>query len=134
VADQVAVEGSLLDHYRSLIAARGQSPALGSGRLVRLDSGQEPVLAFLREGAGERVLVAVNLGGSITVAGPLAVDGIPLEAVYADGTPGPPSGSPGRWSITLPPYATAVWRYSAGTSLTSAAHAPAAPAKVTSTR
>ncbi len=133
VAGQLHDPASLLSHYRDLIRARAASRALGAGRLVRLASGQTPVLAFLREHPADRVLVVVNLGGGITVAGPFGVPGTPLEALYTDGSPGPPSGSPGRWSITLPPYATAIWRYSAPTDLTSAAQR-SAPPNETSTR
>jgi len=116
VADQVHDARSLLAHYRSLIRLRAAEPALGSGRLTTLDSGNAAVLAFLREAGQDTVLVAVNLGGGIQVAGPLAVPGRPDTELYGDGFPGPPSGSEGRWSLTLPPYATAVWRFTGAAS------------------
>ncbi len=111
VADQVHDSRSLLAHYRSLIQLRSAEPALGSGRLVPLTSGNSAVLAFVRETDDEIVVVTVNLGGGLQVAGPLAVPGQPVVELYGDGFPGPPSGLPGRWSLTLPPYATAIWRF-----------------------
>ena len=111
VADQVHDSRSLLAHYRSLIQLRSAEPTLGAGRLVPLASGNPAVLAFLRETGTDSVLVTVNLGGGIQVAGPLSVPGQPDLELYGDGFPGPPSGLPGRWSLTLPPYATAIWRF-----------------------
>jgi alpha-glucosidase len=53
---------SLLSLYRSLIAARRESPALRDGTHRSLFGVAPDVLAFVREAAGERVLVLLNVG------------------------------------------------------------------------
>ncbi len=68
VEEQEGVPGSLLEEYRSLIAARHASEALRRGdfRVVHADGG---VYAFLRQTEQESVLVAVNT--RVDVAGAL---------------------------------------------------------------
>jgi alpha-glucosidase len=67
VAAQRDEPGSLLSLYRALLAERRSSPALSGGEYRSLDlPAGSGVLAFVREAAGDRVLVAVELGGRDT--------------------------------------------------------------------
>ncbi len=52
---------SLLSHYRSLIALRSAHPALQSGGLTLLATGNPGVYGILRTGESETILVLVNL-------------------------------------------------------------------------
>jgi alpha-glucosidase len=63
VASQSADPTSTLAYSRRFLAWRRQQPALKTGSIRFLDAG-EPVLAFLREEAGQRILVVFNLSGS----------------------------------------------------------------------
>ena len=54
--------GSILNHYRAMLAMRKESPALASGDIAFIGQREEEVLAFVREGEGERVFCAFNLG------------------------------------------------------------------------
>jgi alpha-amylase len=62
VAGQTSDPSSLLSHYRDLISLRAAHPALrrGATRLVTSEDAPEGVVAFLREVASERILVALN--------------------------------------------------------------------------
>lgn len=57
---QAADPESLLSWYKTLIALRNSYPALTSGDLRVLDSGNRSVLAFSREHAGQQILVLAN--------------------------------------------------------------------------
>ena len=61
VASQRADRGSLFNLYRRLIALRRTRPALTRGA-YRPQQAENDVLAFVREEAGDRVLVALNFG------------------------------------------------------------------------
>lgn len=61
VAAQAGDADSLLSLYRSLLALRRQHAALAIGDFALIDS-HDNVLAFERQHAGERLLVALNLG------------------------------------------------------------------------
>ena len=61
VARQRAEPGSLLNLYKRLIALRRAGPALSQGAYRPLEADGD-VLAYMREEAGERVLVALNFG------------------------------------------------------------------------
>ncbi|HET7677814.1 MAG TPA: alpha-amylase family glycosyl hydrolase [Candidatus Limnocylindrales bacterium] len=60
VARQAADPGSVLSWYRRLIWARRASPALHEGTFRPLLRRPTAVMAYLREAAGQRVLVALN--------------------------------------------------------------------------
>lgn len=90
VTDQLG-DGSLLAHYRSLIALRAELPALRRGAYQALRSSVPTVYAFIASRNGQRVAVITNLGDE-------DVDGFALElrgdttcaaeraaVVYADG-------------------------------------------------
>lgn len=52
---------SLLNHYRRMIRLRQEAPALARGDFVNLYTDRDDVLAFLRRGGGQTVMVIVNL-------------------------------------------------------------------------
>ena len=54
---------SMLSLVRRLIALRRASPALRVGSYQAVPSSEDDTIVFLREHAGERLLVALNLGG-----------------------------------------------------------------------
>ncbi len=112
VGAQTGDPKSLLSRYRSLIRARKKSPALTSGGIDLLTSttGTSPVLAFIRSGSGERVLVVHNLSDGFAIGGPFAVTMTSAEKLFADANVGDPSGSPNNIRVALPPRSSGVWR------------------------
>ncbi len=60
VAGQAGVAGSVLEHYRRMLAFRRATPALRSGRTRFLDL-DEPVLGFVREDGAGAILCLFNL-------------------------------------------------------------------------
>lgn len=100
VAAQLAAPGSLLNHYRRLIALRKASAALSWGRTTVLDTGREEVIAFIRHadasmlpaGASpaakgpETVLVVMNLGNQPAGEYALSATASPLAKGTASGT------------------------------------------------
>jgi glycosidase len=109
VAAETADPASLLSRYRALIRARHASAALGRGDLAVVPSAPREVLAFVRRGGGETVLVAHNLGGAEAA---LAVPGLPgasAEAMLVD--PGASIAREGAaWRVRLAPRSSALWR------------------------
>ncbi|WP_431298210.1 alpha-glucosidase family protein [Tabrizicola sp. BL-A-41-H6] len=86
VAGQAGVAGSVLEHYREMIAFRKGSEALVAGRTRFLDVG-EPVLGFVREAEGEGLLCLFNLSAvavSVTVEGVGGLVG-PVQAASLEG-------------------------------------------------
>lgn len=59
-ASQDGVAGSVLEHYRATLVWRKSHRALRAGTMTFLDSNQD-ILAFVREGEGERLLLVFNL-------------------------------------------------------------------------
>jgi alpha-glucosidase len=64
VARQTAAKGSFLTLHRSLLALRRAHPALAIGDLTLLLDAEDDVLAYERRSGADRLLVALNLGGS----------------------------------------------------------------------
>jgi glycosidase len=62
VALQSTDPGSLLSHYRSLIALRSAHPALRSEGLWLVETGSRSIYAAVRRQDGDMILVVVNLG------------------------------------------------------------------------
>lgn len=101
VAAEKDEPGSLLQRYRSLIHVRKASPALRTGSIELLTKPSmfgAPVLAFIRQAKGDRVLVAHNLGSNTA---PVPFKGAAGEALFAD---------PGATPTSLPAGATGIWR------------------------
>jgi alpha-amylase len=72
VAAESADPGSLLSTYRDLIHLRAAHPALASSPIVAMDSSDRHVLATLRVGGDERLVVIQNLATE-------AADGVTLR-------------------------------------------------------
>jgi alpha-amylase len=110
VAAQTGDPGSLLSHYRRLIRLRHASPALRQGTLKLLSAGDRstPVLAFLRESKGERVLVVHNVTAGEVEAGPYALKAKLLEPLF--GSASEPARDEAGWTVRLPAGASGVWR------------------------
>jgi glycosidase len=112
VASQTSDPRSLLSLYRQLIRLKQSLSALKKGDFIPLstDNGSAPIFAFLRRSADEQLLVALNLSNSFLTSPAFPVNASALELVFSDGSVPNPSGSAGRWQLTLPPHASAIWR------------------------
>ncbi|MEO7222564.1 MAG: alpha-amylase family glycosyl hydrolase, partial [Devosia sp.] len=89
--------GSVLSHYRAMLAFRKAHPALIRGMIKTLDA-PEGVLAFLREGEGERVYCAFNMSEK-----PVAVNvpsGFDLQPSLAPGI----EAEPAQGALSLAPF------------------------------
>lgn len=64
VEAQAKDDGSLLSHYKRMIALRNSSAALRTGRVQILEQTDPELLAFARNNGSEIVLIVVNLGGA----------------------------------------------------------------------
>jgi alpha-glucosidase len=96
VAQQDADPDSVLNAVRAFLRWRRAQPALVLGSIAFFDT-REPVLAFVREHAGQRLLVAFNLSdAAVECALPLASAAWPLAA------PGVASGSIDGQQLRLP--------------------------------
>ncbi len=108
VASESAEPGSLLSRYRNLVRVRHASAALRSGDLAVVRS-VPAVLAYVRRGGGDTVLVAHNLGpGEAEVAVPdlAGASGEPLlvdagASLSKDGT---------SLRARLAPWSSGIWR------------------------
>jgi alpha-glucosidase len=101
VARERGDPASLLNLYRRLIAVRRQSRALTEGS-YRLLAVTDATLAYLREAAGEAVLVALNFAAEPAA---VAVGGAGTVLVWTDrGGEGAAAGG----SVTLPARSGAV--------------------------
>ncbi len=69
VERQAGRPASLLRLYKTLIRLRQDNPALSRGSFELVETGDERVLAFVREADGQRVLVVVNVSGDEIVDG-----------------------------------------------------------------
>jgi glycosidase len=123
VAAETGDPGSLLSHYRSLIAVRNGSAALRFGDLITLHTGNDGVAAYLRAAGDDHVLVVVNLTGEPVADYALSLAEGHLAAVdraeavagtrepVAPPHPNPSGGLDGyRPLAELPPFAALVIR------------------------
>jgi glycosidase len=78
IAVQTADPGSLLSHYRTLIRARSESPALLRGDLRPVTVDAAKLYAIARHLGDEMVIVVVNLGEDAVAAPALSLDSGPL--------------------------------------------------------
>jgi glycosidase len=109
VASQSADPSSLLSRYRALIRARHDSNALRTGDLSLIPGAPPPVLAYLRRGGGETVLVAHNLGAAEATFAAAGLTGGAAEPLIVD--PGAVLAKEGAdWRARLPPRSSGVWR------------------------
>jgi alpha-amylase len=77
---QAAEPGSLLNHYRRLIALRHEHPALRGPEYVALESVDPGVYAYLRSDADEVILVVHHLGPEAVAEYALSLAGSDLPA------------------------------------------------------
>ena len=93
VATQMSEPDSLWSHYRDLIALRAAHPALRTGAMTSIETGNDAVYAFTRLAENDSVTVVINLSGDEQAA--YSVDGIDTGHVvfgpdWAPGAPIPP--------------------------------------------
>jgi glycosidase len=113
VAAQRGRPGSLLEHYRGLIALRRRSPALRTGDLVLLSATDRPtpILAFVRRAGKQRVLVLHNLSDAPATSEPLPFRPRQLRrALLPGGRVVPVPGNPRAARVDLPPHGSAAFR------------------------
>ena len=82
VAAETGDPGSLLSHYRALIALRSQHAALRGGKALPVSSSAPGVYALLRSSPEEDVLVVVNLGKEAVREYGLSLPEGPLAGSY----------------------------------------------------
>lgn len=94
----------LLAYYKKIIALRNTHAALrtGSFRTVLTDDAQD-VWAFVREGSGEEVLVALNASAAAASVD-LTAQGVGWGLVW-----GSTSGAVGAGKVSIPPRSGCVW-------------------------
>ncbi|HEY6098061.1 MAG TPA: alpha-amylase family glycosyl hydrolase [Anaeromyxobacter sp.] len=110
VASQTGDPSSLLSRYRRLIRVRKSSPALSRGGTTRLATDGDAVLAYLRTGATETVLVAHDLGPGAASA-TVTLGGTAADPLFVDPGATLAAGSTsGSWTVTLPPRGSGIWR------------------------
>ncbi|HEX7182856.1 MAG TPA: alpha-glucosidase C-terminal domain-containing protein [Thermoanaerobaculia bacterium] len=91
--------------------ARKGSTALRKGTLTLLSptNRSTPVLAFVREHQGERVLVVHNLGTAEAEAGPYTLPGAAAEPLFTSAEIAAPVSGPEGWRVHLPAGASGAW-------------------------
>lgn len=70
---------SLLNHYRKLIAARNEHPALRSLGFLPLESSAAPIYGYLRHSSDEAILVVLNFDDEAMSEYGLSLSGAPLS-------------------------------------------------------
>jgi glycosidase len=109
VADQIGVDGSMLETYRGLIKVRRSSLALTRGAYREVPANSVAVFAFLREDPAEKVLVAVNFSANdTTVELDLKSVGISQaqagDRIFAFPYPAVTAGNAEKYPLELPAY------------------------------
>ncbi len=100
---------SLLNHYRALIALRKAHPALQTGALTLLETGNSGVYAILRHNTTETILVVVNLSGKpitdyqLSLTESLLTDGIlSVDIIFGTGSAAPLQIVNGKFDVYQP--------------------------------
>ncbi|MBX3357605.1 MAG: hypothetical protein KF745_04175 [Phycisphaeraceae bacterium] len=111
VEEQSGISGSLLETYRTLIAARRANIALRRGEYTPIVSTSSRVWAFHKSHALQNVIVAINLAGSaqvtsLNMAGFRIAGGSATVTNAITGSVLPPvtSANQGAYSVTVPGY------------------------------
>ncbi len=78
VATEDADPNSLLNLYRKLISLRNAHPALMVGDYIKVESDTQAVYTFVRQVAGETILVVINLSREATSDYAITLEGSPL--------------------------------------------------------
>jgi glycosidase len=115
VQEQANVSGSVLEAYRSLIAARRGSIALRRGVYVPVTNSSTRVWSFVRVHNDQQVLVAINLGGAaVNATLDLAAFGVnagsttPVDLVTGAARAEITTGNRGAYTLSLPAYSYAI--------------------------
>ncbi|MBL0927647.1 MAG: alpha-glucosidase C-terminal domain-containing protein [Phycisphaerales bacterium] len=115
VQEQQGVAGSVLEAYRSLIAARRGSVALRRGSYIPVTNSSPAVWAFVRAHADQKVLVAINLSGAAVNAslnlGAFGVSGgstVPADLLTGALLPAITTANRGAYGVSLPAYSYTV--------------------------
>jgi glycosidase len=123
VTVQTTEAGSLLNHYRALIALRNNHAALRVGEWLPVTAEPGPIHSYVRVHAGELVLVVVNLSGQPVADYTLVLDKGPFTAAHqparlmGDGELYlPPVNEDGGFTayrpvLVLPPYSSLIIQY-----------------------
>ncbi|RJX39691.1 DUF3459 domain-containing protein [Paenibacillus pinisoli] len=108
VEAQLGQDGSLLEHYRTLIGWRNEEAALRDGTIgeYKLDTAGGKLSAFVRVTKAERVLVVHNLSGETQAAelAPSESYGAFTQLARSTAVDAKLDGT----ALTLPPYSTAI--------------------------
>jgi len=108
VEAQLGQDGSLLEHYRTLIGWRNEEAALRDGTIgeYKLDTAGGKLSAFVRVTKAERVLVVHNLSGETQAAelAPSESYGAFTQLARSTAVDAKFDGT----SLTMPPYSTAI--------------------------
>lgn len=110
VAAQEKDPDSVLRYFRRMVAFRKANPALVYGSYTLLDETNPQTYAYLREGAGQRLLVALNFSRrpACAVPGISLEEAEPVMGNYADFGSLPDSGT--EQGIPLRPFEAVVFR------------------------
>jgi glycosidase len=109
VAAEDKTPDSLLNHYRALIALHKAHPALQTGNLVLLETGNTAVYAILRRDGDETILVTVNLsdkpvsGYQLSLVDSLLPDGAhSMNVIFGSGNASSLQVSGGKFAAYQP--------------------------------
>ncbi|HEX2838452.1 MAG TPA: alpha-amylase family glycosyl hydrolase [Phycisphaerales bacterium] len=115
VQEQTGVAGSVLETYRSLIAARRTSIALRRGSYVPVTNSSSRVWSFVRVHNDQKVLVAINLGSAsvnatlnLSAFGVSAGSTTPVDLVTGATRPAITTANRGAYTVNLPGYSYAI--------------------------
>ncbi len=115
VAEQAGVSGSVLETYRSLIAARTGSIALRRGSYVPVTNSSSRVWSFVRVHDDQKVLVAINLGAAtVNATLNLSAFGVsggtttPTDLITGATRPAITTANRSAYIISLPGYSYAI--------------------------
>lgn len=107
-AAQADDPGSVLAHYRRLIALRHDDPVVTDGAFELLLPDHATVWAFLRQGEDAELLVAANFSGDVVpVDLPVGAEWASADVVLATL---PEQGAVSPTELVLPPWQGLVWR------------------------
>jgi glycosidase len=111
VQEQQGVAGSLLETYRSLIAARTNNIALRRGSYVPITNNSTRVWSFVRVHNDQKVLVAINLGNvAVNASLDLSAFGVasgsttPVDLLTGASRPTITTANRAAYALSLQPY------------------------------
>jgi len=104
VQTESAEPRSLLNWYRTLIRLRAKVPSLADGDMVMIDTNNPDVLAWVRDAAGAKTVIAINMTDrpAMLALGDVGRSRLRTLAASESGT----RIAPGARSVTLPAFAS----------------------------